>query len=440
MSDGTKTIPGRAARRKRETPMKNEFFFAIVALAAPQRSPTVLDTILTADQQTGIAPEPTRDRYAAYAKTPKPMPKYAVESATASTARIQGREYIVFAGCNYLGLAHEPRVIEAAVLGLRRFGLSTSASRETTGNTQAHDELEHRLADLLGTEDCVVVPDGYTANLAACQALARSHTWAIIDERSHKSVHESAFAAGFQIVTFRHGDMDHAQLLAQLHADEGVVVMTDGVFTADGALAPLDRLVPMIETLGDRAHLLIDDCHGLGTLGPQGQGTLAHAHLRWSPRLVLTSTLAKGIGCHGGYVAGSRSLAQQIRQGSGAYVCVTPVSPALACGALESLTILTTEPQRLARLWANQARLASGLRSLGLSPACTPVPIFAFLVGTPERMLALHERLFERGVLAPYIKYPAGPAETFFRLSVSSEHSPEQIDALLDGFREELPR
>ncbi len=379
----------------------------------------------------------TRDHegtvYAPVADCARPMPRYAVESATATTARIDGREMLVFAGCNYLGLAHDPRVLEAAINGLRTFGLSTSASRETTGNTRAHDALEHALTSLLGTDECVVVPDGYTANLAACQALARDHAWAIIDERAHKSVHESAFAAGFQTVTFRHRDAEHASLLLRLHAEEGAVIMTDGVFTADGAVAPLDGLVALVLRSGARTRLLIDDCHGLGTLGDRGQGTLAHHKIAWNERIVVTSTLAKGIGCHGGFVACDQQLASQIRQGSGAYVCVTPVSPALACGALESLRMLQDEPGRVARLRGNQSRLAAGLRSLGFESTSTPAPIFAFVTGTPEQMLSLHQRLHAQGILAPYIKYPAGPAPTFFRLSVSSEHTHQQIDALLSA-------
>jgi 8-amino-7-oxononanoate synthase len=383
---------------------------------------------------------------------PARTPRYAVESATATTAVVDGREMLVFAGCNYLGLAHEPRVQEAAIKGLRRFGLSTSASRETTGNTLAHDELERRLARLEGTEDCVVVPDGYLANLAACQALRVNHEVAVIDERSHRSVHDAAKAAGFHVALFHHRDVAHAAELVRTHAvDAGVVIMSDGVFTADGALAPAGELVRHAMSGLRNVRLLLDDCHGLGTLGPQGRGILAFdpefgggdaaGTSEAGPtdgRILVTGTLAKGIGCHGGFIACDRGLAGLLRTGASAYVCVTPVSPGLACGALASLDILRNEPQRLERLRENQRRMSRGMHSMGLAIIETPAPIFAFARGAHEEMLSLHQRLWARGILAPYIRYPGGPAPMFFRLIVSSEHTPEQIDRLLAALREEL--
>ncbi len=383
-----------------------------------------------------------------HARSEVRTPRYAVESATATTAIVDGREVLVFAGCNYLGLAHDPRVQQAAIEGIRRFGLSTSASRETTGNTSAHDALERELAALEGTQDCVVVPDGYLANLAACQALRIEHQVAVVDERSHRSVHDAAAAAGFHVVLYHHRDVGHAADLVRAHAkDAGVVVMTDGVFTADGAVAPVSALAH--EALATRANvrMLVDDCHGLATLGPGGRGTLAfdtptarRAGTGLDERILVTSTLAKGIGCHGGFIACDRSLARALRSGASAYVCVTPVSPGLACGALESLRILANEPARLARLMSNQARLARGLRGLSLPITQTPAPIFAFAMHEPEAMLSIHERLRARGVLAPYIRYPGGPAPSFFRLSVTSEHTEAQIDTLLDAMRVEILR
>jgi 7-keto-8-aminopelargonate synthetase-like enzyme len=362
------------------------------------------------------------------------MPRLLVSQATATHVEISGRRVLSFGGCNYLGLAHHPAVHAAMLDGLARFGLSTSASRETTGNTTAHDRLESALCGFLGMPAAVVVPDGYSANLAIAQALVPSCSTALIDERSHKSIREAAKCAGMALVEYDHLDAAHAAELMREHESRGVAVMTDGVFTADGSLAPVSEL---LAALPPTALLIVDDCHGLCTVGPGGRGTLAHYGLR-DPRLILTTTLAKGLGCHGGVVAGPIDVCDRVRNRASAYICTTPVSPAIAAAACEALAVVQREPERIARLAENARRLGSGLRDLGIKFESSLTPIFAFTLDSEQRMRRLAAELLAEGILAPLISYPGGPATCYFRLSVTSEHTSDQIDRLLTEFGKRL--
>lgn len=375
------------------------------------------------------------------------MPRLSVSQASPTSVVIGGRSLLSFGGCNYLGLAHHPSVHAAMLDALSQFGLSTSASRETTGNTVAHDQLEAALVRFLGLPAAVVVPDGYTANLAIAQALAPTHQVALIDSRSHKSIREAIACAGMTLVEFDHLDAGHAaEQLESIRRNPpvqrgffgqrpGVALFTDGVFTADGSVAPVPDLLAALPEIG--ATLVVDDCHGLCVLGPKGQGTLSH-HAVSDPRIVLTSTLAKGLGCHGGVVAGPAAICDLVRTKASAYICTTPASPAIAAAATEALAVISREPARIARLRRNATLLSSSLRHLGLEAPETPAPIFAFTLESEQRMRRLHADLLADGILAPLISYPGGPAPCYFRLSISSEHTPEHIAQLSDALSARL--
>lgn len=372
------------------------------------------------------------------------MPRLPISHASPTHAILNGREVLAFAGCNYLGLAHHPAVHAALIDALSTFGLSSSASRETTGNTTAHDALEAGLCRFLGFPTGTVVPDGYAANLAIAQALAPTHPVALIDSKAHKSLWEAATGARMQIVEYDHLDAGHAAELIAKHASRGVAVFTDGVFTADGAVAPVPELLAALPPCrpGEGATLVVDDCHGFCTLGPRGQGTISEWNLLSAAaedgRLALTTTLAKGLGCHGGIIAGHQWLTDLVRTRASAYLCTTPVSPAIAAAGVEALNIITREPDRIRRLHANVSRLRTALTGLGLDLAPTPAPIFAFTLGSEAQMRRLYADMLADGILAPLITYPGGPAPTFFRLSISSQHTDAQINRLVSALGKHL--
>jgi 7-keto-8-aminopelargonate synthetase-like enzyme len=366
------------------------------------------------------------------------MAKLPVSAATATTITLNGREVLCFGGCNYLGLAHHPEVIAAVARGLMQFGLSTSASRETTGNTVLHDRLEAELRKFLEMEDAVVVPDGYTANLAIAQALGRDHQVALIDRLSHHSIKQAIRCGGMRLVEFDHLDTRHASRLIEHELasnTQGIAVFTDGIFAAEGSMASVAALLNILPARN--ATLVVDDCHGFCVLGPRGQGTLSLQRTR-DKRIVLTTTLAKGLGCHGGVIAGPGAICSAVRAGSSAYIGTTPTSPGVINGALEALAIVQRDPARIRRLQENAAHMGEMLRARGLDPVSTPAPIFSFTHGSEVAMQRLHADLLQAGILAPLITYPGGPAPVYFRLSVNSEHTPAQIELLGEALEARL--
>lgn len=366
------------------------------------------------------------------------MPGEFIEQLTATTVRIAGRELVSFAGCNYLGLAHDGRVRSAARLALDRMGLSTSASRETTGNAPEHGGLEREVAAFVTRDDPtragLLTPDGYTANLAAAQVLAPDHPIAFVDERAHRSLVDSARGAGMRISAYAHRSLDS---LKSLLAGAGgpAVVMTDGVFTADGAVAPLDALLGSLRP-GDR--ILVDDCHGFTVLGEVGRGSCDEFGLH-DPRIVITTTLAKGLGCGGGIVIAAKELIDSARAISTAYVCTTPVSPVIAAAGREALRVIRSDEGRVERLRRNSERLGEILGVLGGGDREIHTPIVAFTEPgsagpgdevDPDRLRAVEARLRAEGVFVPVMRYPGGPSAWYFRATVTSEHTATQLDLL----------
>lgn len=346
------------------------------------------------------------------------MPGASIQQQAANRVEIDGSLFVAFAGCNYLGLAHDPRVLDAARDATARYGLSTSASRETSGNTPVHEALERTLVGFIGKGDPsnggVLVPDGYTANLAAAQALAPTHTIAVVDERAHASLPDAAKCAGMRVVRYAHADpTDLAQTLAR--ADGPAVVMTDGVFTANGDIAPVEQLLEALRA-GDR--LLVDDCHGLGVLGDGGEGVCAHLGVPVSS-VVLTTTLAKGLGGGGGIVIADHALIERVRATAHAYICTTPVSPIVASGTLRALEILIGEPDRVARLRTNIRLLAEAMSS-DINPT---TPIRALPVHDHETGERIAAGLRDAGLFVPLMAYPGGPTPWYLRASVTSEHT-----------------
>lgn len=340
---------------------------------------------------------------------------------------------IAFGGCDYLGLSRHPRLARAVEAGLKRDGLSSSASRTTTGNRAAHDDLEAGIARFFapawpGSRASLAL-DGLTANIAAFEGLAVDHTLALLDERTHRSQLIAARAAGFRIQTYRHLDAAHALDLAA-SAKEGAVIATDGIFAADGAVAPIAALLDGLPT---SATLLVDDCHGVGVVGPGGRGTLALALTEHrgpgspAPRAVLTCTLAKALGAGGGFVLGTPDFISTLRGVATAFIGTTPIAPAVASAAAEALRIIDDEPERLQRLTDNCRLLGT------LCPGqhgVLPSPIRALPLPAGLTAPACLAALAADALQVPLIRYPGGPAPEYLRVSVHAGHAAAAIERL----------
>ncbi|MEW6247462.1 MAG: 8-amino-7-oxononanoate synthase [Nitrospirota bacterium] len=362
-------------------------------------------------------------------RRPKPL-----QSATGPVVSIDGREVILLASNDYLGLATHPQLIQSAVQATEKFGVGAGASRLVSGTLPPHIELESALARFKGTEAALVFGSGYLANLGMIPALIGSGGLILADRLCHASLIDGCRLSGADFRVFRHRDMEHLEsLLRRRPAGRRTLIVTDGLFSMDGDLAPLLDLATLAEQYG--AQILIDDAHATGVMGERGRGSLEHFSVE-SRIPFHMGTLGKALGGIGAYVVGPAPFIDYLINTARSFIFTTAPPPASAAASTAALTILETEPERRARLWANRRHFSSGLRSLGFDTADSLSPIIPVLIGEAERALAMAQKLLEYGVYAPAIRPPTVPKGTSrIRTTVTSEHTSEQLDAALEAFR-----
>lgn len=343
---------------------------------------------------------------------------------------VDGRRLLYFGGCDYFRLASHPVIVAALKQGADRAGLSPSASRITTGNHPIYSRLEKRLASFFGARAALTVSAGYLANIAVTQSLAGKITHGLIDERSHASLSDAARFLGCPITTFAHRDaVDLKRKLAQLPAAAKPLLMTDGLFSHDGSLAPLktyERLLPK------GGVILVDDAHGAGVVGATGRGVLQAEGVP-RRRVIQTVTLSKAFGVAGGGVICSDAMRDRIVSRSRAFQGSTPLPLPLAEAALASLSLLKRDKAFLVRLRMNTHIAKAELAAVGFPIVDNSSPIIAFVPRWASETKALVRQLKSNGVFPSLIHYPGGPKNGYFRFAISSEHSHEQIRALTDA-------
>lgn len=357
-----------------------------------------------------------------------------IDSEPGPVVTIEGRRVILMASNNYLGLATHPKLKHAAVSATERFGVGSGASRLVSGTLPPHQELETALARFKGVEAALVFGSGYLANIGLIPALIGSGGLILADRLCHASLIDGCKLSGADLRVFRHRDTDQLRtLLARRSAGRDTLIVTDGVFSMDGDLAPLPELVELADRHG--ARLLVDDAHGTGVMGPQGRGTLEHFGLE--SRLPFhMGTLGKAFGTSGAYVAGPASLIRYLSSTARSFLFTTSPPPATAAASLAALDILRSEPDRRTRLWENRDHFYRGLKTLGFRTTDTVSPIIPVLIGDPEKALDMACLLLKYGVYAPAIRPPTVPKATSrIRTTVTSEHTREQLHAVLAAFQ-----
>src|ERR1051325_10286623 len=341
--------------------------------------------------------------------------------------RRRGRKLVYFGGGDYFRLASHPDVLHSLSEGAQKFGLNVAASRSTTGNHAVFGELEKKLANFFNRERAALFSTGYATNLAVASAFAGRFTHTIMDERSHGSLRDAAQFSGCAPITFRHRDADDFRRVVKACGRMArPLVLTDGMFSHDGSLAPLNAY---LEVLPRAAMLLVDDAHGAGTLGKTGKGTPEVCGVR-DARVVQTISLSKALGVYGGAVLGSPAVIRVVQERSRVFNGNTPLPPPLANAALTSLTILRRDHSLRARLHANTARIKEALDSGRWSIPCNQSPIVSVIPRTDGHASNLSRALLRAGIFPPRIRYANRPA--FFRFAISSEHTPVQLDKLAE--------
>jgi len=339
----------------------------------------------------------------------------------------RGERFSYFGGCDYFRLASHPRVLRAARESLAICGLNVSASRATTGNHRLYDQLELALARFFAVEAALLVPSGYITNLAVAQTVAGGFSHALLDARAHPSLSDAAQFLECPVVRFNHRDVeDVGRVLRRLGSGVRPILLTEGMFSHDGSVAPLKAYLGI---LPKDSMVLLDDAHGAGVLGKTGKGTAEYAGVS-RRRIIQTVTLSKAFGVYGGAILATRRLREQIIARSRLFTGSTPLPLPLASAALEAVDILRNGSRLRARLQSNMDRLKQALSEAGFPEEPTPGPVVSRVPHHDREALLLKRALLERKILPVFIQYPGGPAGGCFRFAISSEHTRTQLDHL----------
>ena len=335
------------------------------------------------------------------------------------------KEYLMMASNNYLGLTFDSRVIEGALKGARQYGTGSGGSRLVSGTFPLFTDLENELAKFKNTEKALVFNTGYMANVGTISAIADKNTIIFSDALNHASIIDGCRLSRGAVKAYSHCDVDELKyLLKQVDRNARKLIVTDGVFSMDGDIAPLDKLYELSRDYN--ALLMVDDAHATGTIG-NGHGTAAYFNLEKEIDIQL-GTLSKSLGSVGGYVAANSTIIDYLVNTSRSFIFSTALSPADIGAALAALHVLETDTSVLGRLQENVNYMADQLTSMGID-STNETPIFPILIGSNEDTLAVSDYLYEAGIIGTAIRPPTVPiGESRIRLTVTAAHNKEQID------------
>lgn len=361
-----------------------------------------------------------------------------LESPQGPEVVVDGQRLLAFCSNDYLGLANHPEVIAAWQAGAERWGVGGGASHLVIGHSTPHHQVEEALAELTGRPRALLFSTGYMANLGAITALVGQGDTVLQDRLNHASLLDGGLLSGARFNRYLHNDP--ASLASRLDKAVGnTLVVTDGVFSMDGDLADLPALADVARARG--AWLMVDDAHGLGTLGTQGGGIVEHFDLGVEDVPVLIGTLGKACGTAGAFVAGSEELIEALVQFARPYIYTTSQPPALACATLKSLELLRRETWRREHLAALIHQFREGAQQIGLQLMDSPTPIQPIVIGDSAQALCLSRMLRERGLLVTAIRPPTVPAGSArLRVTLSAAHSEAQVQLLLNALAECYPQ
>lgn len=346
---------------------------------------------------------------------------------------MDGKKVITLSSNNYLGLNTHPKLRKAAIEATKKFGVGSGAVRPIAGNMKLHEDLEKRLARFKRTEACLTLQSGFTANTGVIQALFEEGDIIISDELNHASIIDGCRLTKAERKVYPHKDMEGLEkVLNESKSAKKVMVVTDGVFSMDGDIAPLKEIAEISEKHG--AFVMVDDAHASGVLGRNGRGTVDHFRIHGKVDLQI-GTLSKAIGCLGGYVAGSKDLREYLMNRCRPFLFSTSHPPAVAASCIAAIDVLEQEPELLDKLWANTRYFKNGLRDLGFNTGHSETPITPVITGSSKSAMELSASLFKEGVFALSIVFPmVAEDKARIRTIVTAQHTKEDLDECLEAF------
>ena len=366
-------------------------------------------------------------------------PLTVLESPQGPRIRIGGRELINMSSNDYLGLANDPILRQAAMAGAETWGGGAGAVRTIAGTLDVHEALEAEIAAWKGVEATLVFQSGFAGNLGTIPALVGRGDIILSDELNHASIIDGCRLSRAEIRRFAHADADSLRdQLAACASDQRKLVVTDGVFSMDGDIAPLPDICDAAEDFG--AMVMVDDAHGSGVLGRGGRGSVDHFGLHGRVQVQL-GTLSKAIGSMGGYIAGSQALRDYLTHTARPVLFSTSHPPAVVETTRAAIRVLSREPDRVEKLWDNARFFKQGLSDLGMDLGRSATPITPVIVGEAERAHALSDRLRQRGVFVQSVAFPTVPRDAArVRAMVSAAHSRDDLTRAIDAFGESMHR
>jgi len=344
----------------------------------------------------------------------------------------KGHRLIMCGSNNYLGLTTHPKVREAAINAVKRYGTSCTGSRFLNGTLEMHEQLEHELADWVGKEAALTFSTGMQTNLGTISAIVNRGDYVILDKEDHASIVDGAWLSGGEIQRFRHNDMAHLERVFQsLSPDRGKLVVVDGLFSMEGDIAPLPELVPLCKKYG--ARLMVDDAHAMGVLGG-GRGTAAHFNMTEEVDLTM-STFSKSFASLGGFIAGDEPVIHYIKHHARALIFSASLPPANLAAALASLQVMREEPELVDQVNRNAEIMRAGFRQLGFNIGQSATPIVPVIIGDDNLTFLTWKMLFDCGVFVnPVISPAVSPGRQLLRTSYMASHTNSQLEQVLETF------
>jgi len=360
-----------------------------------------------------------------------------LDDMQAPVCHYDGKQVINLASNNYLGLTAHPKLREAAIQATREYGVGSGAVRTIAGTMKIHMELEEKIAAFKNVEACVVFQSGFAANAGTVSSILGKEDFIISDELNHASIIDGARLSRAKIKVFRHKDVAHAEEQLKEVANEPgrKLLITDGVFSMDGDIGPVDKLCDIADKYG--AIMMVDDAHASGVLGRNGRGSIDHFHCHGRVD-VQVGTLSKAIGALGGYVCGSKDLIEFLYHRARPFLFSTSHPPSVTATCIAAFDLLEQEPERIERLWDNTRYFKSELGRLGfdIGGVTTPAsetPITPIIIGDGKKTMDFSRALFDAGVMATGIAFPTVPeGKARIRTIMTSEHTREELDQALD--------
>ena len=355
-----------------------------------------------------------------------------IESAQDPEVVMNGRRMIMVGSNNYLGLTNHPQVKEAAIEAVKKYGSGCAGSRFLNGTLDIHVRLEEKLARFIRKEAALVFSTGFQVNLGVISALIGKDDVVIIDKMDHASIIDGCRLSYGEVKKYRHNDMADLERILEQNADRSKLVIVDGVFSMEGDIVNLPKVVELAKKYG--ARVMVDDAHGIGVLGKTGRGTAEHFGLEDEVDIIM-GTYSKSLASIGGFIAGSEKVVHYIKHFARALIFSASPPPASVAAVSAALDVIDNEPDRIEKLWKNTRKMLEGFRSLGFQIGPSETPIIPVIVGDNEKAFKMAMMLQEEGVFANVAVSPAVPeGKALIRTSYMATHTEEQMDRVLSAF------